>query len=116
MKRRNELGPPIPFREVTPESIYLRRRELMAGAAALAGGAALGVGCPPVVLAGPAGPTSLTTQKGPFGTDEAQTPFKDVTTYNNFYELGTDKSEPAENAHTLKLRPWTVAFEGEIKN
>src|SRR5258706_4915722 len=43
------------------------------------------------------------------------TPYKDVTTYNNFYELGTGKGDPSENADTLKTRPWRVAVEGEIK-
>jgi sulfoxide reductase catalytic subunit YedY len=47
--------------------------------------------------------------------DEKSTPLKDVTTYNNFYEFGTDKSSPAENAGSLKTRPWTIAVEGEIK-
>jgi sulfoxide reductase catalytic subunit YedY len=53
-------------------------------------------------------------QKGLYGTSEPQTPFKDITTYNNFYELGTDKSDPSNNAGSLRTRPWTVAFEGEI--
>jgi methionine sulfoxide reductase catalytic subunit len=43
------------------------------------------------------------------------TPYKDVTTYNNFYEFGLDKSDPAANAHTLKPRPWTVRIEGEVR-
>jgi methionine sulfoxide reductase catalytic subunit len=47
--------------------------------------------------------------------NESQTPFKDVTGYNNFYEFGTDKSDPSAHAHTLKTRPWTVAIEGEVK-
>jgi sulfoxide reductase catalytic subunit YedY len=42
------------------------------------------------------------------------TPFKDVTTYNNFYEFGVDKSDPAANAHFLRPRPWTIEFSGEI--
>ncbi|MFZ6690503.1 protein-methionine-sulfoxide reductase catalytic subunit MsrP [Undibacterium sp. SXout20W] len=46
---------------------------------------------------------------------EKKTPYKDATTYNNFYEFGTDKSEPALNAGTLKTRPWTVTIEGEVK-
>ena len=37
------------------------------------------------------------------------TPYKDITTYNNFYEFGTDKSDPAQNAHTLRTHPWTVS-------
>jgi sulfoxide reductase catalytic subunit YedY len=56
----------------------------------------------------------LVATKSPFGTDEPQTPERDVTSYNNFYEFGTDKSDPAEYAHTLRPRPWTVRAEGEI--
>jgi sulfoxide reductase catalytic subunit YedY len=43
------------------------------------------------------------------------TAYADASTYNNFYEFGTDKSDPARNAHTLKPRPWTVEVEGEVK-
>jgi sulfoxide reductase catalytic subunit YedY len=53
---------------------------------------------------------------GPFGTDEKPTPYEAVTTYNNYYEFGTDKSDPARNAGSFRTRPWTVSFEGEIKN
>jgi sulfoxide reductase catalytic subunit YedY len=49
-----------------------------------------------------------------YSTEEPMTSLRDVTTYNNFYELGTDKSDPARNAHTLKPRPWTVSVEGEV--
>src|SRR5207244_655857 len=48
-------------------------------------------------------------------TMEKLTPYADVTSYNNYYEFGTDKSDPGRNAHTLKTRPWTVAIEGEVK-
>ncbi|MDY7545756.1 protein-methionine-sulfoxide reductase catalytic subunit MsrP [Glaciimonas sp. CA11.2] len=47
-------------------------------------------------------------------TDKA-TPYKDATTYNNYYEFGTDKADPAQNAGTLKTRPWSVSIEGEVK-
>ena len=50
-----------------------------------------------------------------YALDEKKTSYKDVTSYNNFYEFGTDKEEPAVNAHTLKTRPWTVKIEGEVK-
>jgi sulfoxide reductase catalytic subunit YedY len=46
---------------------------------------------------------------------EKPTPYADVTAYNNYYEFGTDKADPAVNAHTLKTRPWTVTVEGEVK-
>ena len=73
-------------------------------------------GCKPKAAApvAPTEPALPGVKPGPFATDEAKTPYKDITTYNNFYELGTDKSDPAANAHLLKTRPWTVAFEGEI--
>jgi sulfoxide reductase catalytic subunit YedY len=48
-------------------------------------------------------------------TMEKLTPYQDVSTYNNFYEFGTDKADPARNAHTLKIRPWTIAVEGEVR-
>ncbi|MQR02693.1 protein-methionine-sulfoxide reductase catalytic subunit MsrP [Glaciimonas soli] len=46
---------------------------------------------------------------------DKQTPYKDATTYNNYYEFGTDKSDPAQTAGTLKPRPWSVVIEGEVK-
>jgi len=53
--------------------------------------------------------------KSPFSIAETPTPLKDVASYNNFYEFGVDKEDPAENAKTLRTRPWTVAVEGEVK-
>jgi sulfoxide reductase catalytic subunit YedY len=53
-------------------------------------------------------------KKSPISTVEKQTPYKDVTTYNNYYEFGTDKSDPAETAGKLKTRPWTVSVEGAV--
>ena len=103
--------------EITPRSLYLRRREFIAlgpgaavGLAALARAASLEAAeqaLPPLVP---------DVKKGPFGTDEAQTPYRDVTTYNNYYEFGTNKADPAANAGTFRTRPWTVKLEGEIKN
>jgi len=109
--------PDLPSSQITPEGIYLRRREFLAGgAAAAATGLTLALaGCKPKVVAPAAELPALPGIKpGPFGTAEPRTPYKDGTSYNNFYELGTDKSDPAENAYRLKTRPWTVAFEGEI--
>ena len=107
--------PDVRSSDITPEGLYLRRRDFLVGGAAAATGLTLGLaGCKPKVAAPPAEPALPGVKPGPFATDEAQTPYKDVTTYNNFYELGTDKSDPAANAHLLKTRPWTVAFEGEI--
>jgi sulfoxide reductase catalytic subunit YedY len=106
---------PTPDRsEITPNRLYLRRREFLA----LGAGAAIGM--PALArIANAAQPEALPpmlegVKKGPFATDEAQTPYKDVTTYNNYYEFGTDKGDPSANAGAFKTRPWTVRFEGEI--
>ncbi|ASN81514.1 protein-methionine-sulfoxide reductase catalytic subunit MsrP [Deinococcus ficus] len=52
---------------------------------------------------------------GPYDTKEAVTPYRSVTTYNNFYEFGLDKGDPARNAGSLRTRPWTVTIDGEVK-
>jgi sulfoxide reductase catalytic subunit YedY len=54
-------------------------------------------------------------QKSNYTTTEPETPFKDITTYNNFYEFGTDKGDPARNAGSLRPRPWTIQIEGLVK-
>jgi methionine sulfoxide reductase catalytic subunit len=65
---------------------------------------------------GPEDASDLRAAKNPsFDTDEPKTSRESITTYNNYYEFGQSKSDPAENADRLTLRPWTVAFEGEIK-
>lgn len=99
----------IPSSEITPEAVYLRRRQFMQAGAAVAAGALLpGVSEASVRLAA--------VVNNRYSTPEKQTPYKDVTTYNNYYEFGTDKSDPAENAQNLKTRPWTVSIEGEVKH
>ncbi len=111
--------PQIPSSEITPERLYVARREIIrAGGALAATGLAVALaGCKrraPEAASVPTGAPLPGVKPGPFGTDEPRTPFGDITTYNNFYEFGTDKTDPAENAHRLKLRPWAVSFEGEI--
>jgi sulfoxide reductase catalytic subunit YedY len=99
--------------EITPPQLYARRREFLQAGAALAVAAGLGVlgaSVPARAAAKLAG-----VRKSALSTTDEQTPYKDITTYNNYYEFGTDKDEPADNAHTLKTRPWTVAVEGEIR-
>ncbi len=84
--------------EITPESVYLDRRRFL-GTAALGAAAAVLGGASPLLA------------EGQQGQDKPNT-WEDITTYNNFYEFGTGKGDPAENAHTLKPRPWTVVVEG----
>jgi sulfoxide reductase catalytic subunit YedY len=97
--------------EITPESLYRQRRRflqsgLALGAALLAGGLLA-----PAVRAA----RQLEAAKNAaFSTGEDPTPLKDVTGYNNFYEFGTGKSDPAKHAHTLRTDPWSVRIEGEV--
>lgn len=96
--------------EITPPEIYLGRRKFMAGIAALAATPALAAQAPFV-----SGQKLPGVKPSALSTKEATTAFDSVTGYNNFYEFGTGKSEPAKNAHTLKTRPWTLAVEGEVR-
>jgi methionine sulfoxide reductase catalytic subunit len=106
---------PLPS-EITPREIYEGRREFLArvAAGAVAGGA-LWEMATREAFAQAAGQKLAAKTSPAFSTPEKQTPFKDATGYNNFYEFGTDKSDPARNAHTLSTRPWTVSIEGEVK-
>jgi sulfoxide reductase catalytic subunit YedY len=107
---------PVPS-EITPQAVYLRRRQLMQGLAA----GAVGLTLPGPAAAQTARPGKLAALPGArsavlgAATMEKPTPYQDASTYNNFYEFGTDKSDPARTAGTLKTRPWTVAVEGEVK-
>src|SRR5262245_23520054 len=112
--REQQLGPEIPWREITPEATYWRRRDLLRGGAA----AALGLSALVRPRAARAGvspqanfPALPNVRKGTYTTNEVQTPWDAVVSYNNFYEFGTAKSDPGERAYTLKVRPWTVSFE-----
>lgn len=91
--------------EITPREVYLNRRQWMTGAAGLA----LAAGLPWGAEAAP-----LSAAKSPFSTDEKLTSREDVTTYNNYYEFGVDKSDPAKHAKTLKTSPWTVKIDGLV--
>jgi sulfoxide reductase catalytic subunit YedY len=107
----------IPSSEITPKSLYLNRRAFMAGAAALAGAAV--VGDKAVDLLSPSqtvhAGTKLQYTESKYNTTEKETPYKDVTTYNNYYEFSTDKSGPSELAGKFQPLPWTVAIEGDVK-
>jgi sulfoxide reductase catalytic subunit YedY len=108
----------IPSSEITPQSTYLNRRNFITGAAIAGAAAATGfafrdLADPKLVASANAGIEGV--QKSPFSTSEKQTPYKDVTNYNNFYEFSTDKYEPADLAKNFKTRPWTVTIDGEVK-
>lgn len=108
--------------EITSKDAFLRhaetRRSFLRGAAAVGLGAAAAARIPgllePETRVQAAG--KLNTVGSKWAVNETQTTFQKATTYNNFYEFGTDKSDPAHNAHTLQTRPWTVQLAGMVKN
>ncbi|GGE83261.1 protein-methionine-sulfoxide reductase catalytic subunit MsrP [Massilia psychrophila] len=117
--KRSPNGVDLPFSsEITPQEVYESRRKFIARMAA---GAAVGSALwemanrEAFAADAPAAQKFAGKRNPAYSTMEKQTPFKDASTYNNFYEFGTDKSEPAANADTLKTRPWTVSIEGEVK-
>jgi sulfoxide reductase catalytic subunit YedY len=99
-----ERWPSIRSSEITPEQQYAGRREFLKQAglagAGLAAASAVGI--------------TMWPRNGEAGEEQQDTPtpFEDVTTYNNFYEFGTSKSEPAVNAKNFKFKPWTVKVDG----
>ncbi len=100
--------PTIPSSEITPKELFYNRRNFMQ----LAAGATMMSLLPQSVFAGDKLPNVKKADETP--TDKL-TSFKDITSYNNFYEFGTSKESPAENAGSLKTRPWTISVEGEVK-
>ena len=94
-------GGEIPEREVTPEQLYWSRRQFLGAA----GVAALATALP--------GTLSACSVREP--PPDKLNSWEDITTYNNYYEFGTDKSDPHENAGSLRTNPWTVAVEGMVK-
>ncbi|MBI1728840.1 MAG: protein-methionine-sulfoxide reductase catalytic subunit MsrP [Candidatus Rokubacteria bacterium] len=104
---RRLRGEDIPSREITDHGVYLNRRAFMAGAAALAllpwGREASAQGALQPLQA---------SKSAAYKVQDALTPYKSVTTYNNFYEFGTDKGDPAAHGASLKTRPWTLKVDG----
>jgi methionine sulfoxide reductase catalytic subunit len=106
--------PEPPSSEITPEPLYVNRRAFLGHAA---GALALGATVPRLVAA--AERTSPSQQVGKVTQGEdlraELTPYEDVTTYNNYYEFGTDKEEPAVNAKGFRVTPWSVKVDGLVK-
>ena len=119
--------PTIPSSEITAEATYLNRRHFLRGAGALSAFAALGAsGAGNIGTAHAAG---ITATANPYNTKllnskpssnpafmvtDKSTPFESAATYNNFYEFGTDKAEPAQKAQKFIIDPWTIQVEGEV--
>ena len=101
--------------EITDRTIYLQRREFLKAAATAPFAVSVGGAGLLWSQQAQAGKKLEGYRKNAITLMDRPTPYKDLTGYNNFYEFGTDKADPAENAGRLKTRPWQVAVEGEIK-
>ena len=111
-------APDIRYSEITPRATYLRRREFIRAVSATALGTAASLVpslIDPVHAQMPGKlPKLPNVVKSPLSTTEKSTSYEQVTTYNNFYEFGTDKADPAPNAKNFKPRPWKLAIEGHV--
>src|SRR5512139_2053966 len=94
--------------EITEQRLYVSRRELMAGAVALA------LVPSPGQAATPKGQPLSATRNAALSLTESATKIDHATTYNNFYEFGVNKDDPSRLAHTLRPRPWTVQVDGLV--
>jgi sulfoxide reductase catalytic subunit YedY len=108
--------PELTYADVTPKSLYFTRRNFLrglsiAGAATLVGERFASILHPGSIQAN----SKLATVKSNYTVDEKVTSENDVTHYNNFYEFGTDKGDPAKNAQNFRTSPWTVTVEGDVK-
>ena len=106
--------PDIKSSEITSREVYMNRRQfiLAASATALAAGGVTSLLSPNQAVAGE---KLANVRKSSYSTTEKLNSFKDITNYNNFYELGVEKTDPAQNAKYLITKPWTVSVEGEVK-
>ncbi|WP_172298673.1 protein-methionine-sulfoxide reductase catalytic subunit MsrP [Pseudoruegeria sp. HB172150] len=96
---KNDLN----WSDITPKQAFLNRRQLIAGASALAAGG----------IAGPA-LAELDAKASMYSTDETPNTLEEITSYNNYYEFGTGKTDPAEYAGALTIDPWTVKIDGMV--
>jgi methionine sulfoxide reductase catalytic subunit len=113
------VGDDIARSEITPQRIFENRRRVLQAAGAMALGSLIGVNGKALAAYTSPDPKAqklVAKTNTRFVALDKITPFKDITTYNNYYEFGTDKSDPAHNAGTLRPHPWKVSVEGEIKN
>lgn len=121
MLLRKSTSADVASSEITPrhvfEKFHLDRRGFLGGVAAL--GAATIAGTKLKSILDPEtraqAATELKTVPSKYTTSETQTPFNKATNYNNFYEFGVEKGDPARNAHTLQTRPWTIQITGMVK-
>jgi methionine sulfoxide reductase catalytic subunit len=124
----SDTGPRPPKDEITPEPLFLRRREFLKDSllfTATSVGVGLGLtsllkggrsepAAPSAAAPTPTAPGLEIAGRSALSTTEPQTPLRDVTTYNNFYEFGVEKDEPSRRARDFRTHPWTVTVDGEV--
>ncbi|HEY6374493.1 MAG TPA: protein-methionine-sulfoxide reductase catalytic subunit MsrP [Edaphobacter sp.] len=121
LRKSNRFDGNIRSSDITPQEAFENhqrtRRNFLTGAVTLGAGAIAATRIPGLIHPATAVQAADDLQAAPskYTTTEPQTPFNKAPPYNNFYEFGTDKSDPARNAHTLKPRPWTVQVTGLVK-
>jgi len=104
--------------EITPQKLYLNRRKFLASTAMAGAAAAIGFGVREIIFPPSkafAGNKISGIQKSSFSTTETVTPYNDVTHYNNYYEFGTEKTQPAELAKNFHAHPWKVKIDGQVE-
>ncbi|WP_299304573.1 protein-methionine-sulfoxide reductase catalytic subunit MsrP [uncultured Litoreibacter sp.] len=99
----NRYKSDLTWSDVTPENVFLNRRAFMAGTAAFAAGG----------IAATSGVPAFAASQ--YSTDEEPNAWEEITQYNNFYEFGTGKSDPAEYAHALTTSPWSIEIDGMVE-
>ena len=112
IKKSSPYG--IPYSEVSPKSKYLSRRRFLSGTAAAGAALVAGRAMLPEAQAQGGRAKLPGVTKSSYSTEEKISSFRDATTYNNFYEFGTDKGDPAKNATNFKTTPWSFVVEGEV--
>ncbi len=113
MRIRTPLSPRIASSDITPYETYVSRRALLAGGIGLAAAHTFGLNAREAL--GQAGAALPATRNDKYSVTERPTAYEDATSYNNFYEFGTDKSDPARYAGSLRTKPWSVSISGEAE-
>jgi sulfoxide reductase catalytic subunit YedY len=113
MRKRTPTTPRIAPSDITPREAYLSRRALLAGGIGLAAAHTFGAGAR--LACAQAGAELTAPRNAAYSVTERPTLYEDATSYNNFYEFGTGKSDPARYAQSLRTRPWNVAISGDAE-
>jgi sulfoxide reductase catalytic subunit YedY len=105
----------IPHSDITPRSVWVRRREFIKLATGAMAGVSAGLVLPEGEVLAQTGQKLLGVKPSPLSTTgEKLNSYKDITTYNNYYEFGTDKADPARYSKDFKTNPWTLTIDGEV--